>query len=475
MSSIVNSITGGVSGGSGAAGINYNASGADIQAPVTNDQYAAQLGNTNRALQQNDIVYNQAMSQNATGNLGGTFAQLQNITNGQGPNPAQAQLAQATAANTANQAALMAGQRGSSANTGLIARQAAMQGGANQQASAGQAATLQAQQSLSALGQQGQIAQNQIQNQQQAANADINAHQNQQQQLLNAIGQQNNANVGMQSNVNNANAGIANTVAGGQMQLIGNLAGGAGSAAMMMAGGGSVMPLPLAMADGGVPNQTAKGAQSNLGKFLNGTASSTPAGTVGAGANQLGQAVGKGIGSMFSSSSPSSQPATGGSSASDYTSTTGQGGSDSSDYKNLDAHDSQLEQDLAQGPQAMMADGGLMAIASKLAPMIQMMAAHGGKVPALVSPGERYLSPKDVEEVEHGADPMEKGKKIPGKAKVKGDKNSYANDTVPATLEEGGIVLPRSVTQAKHPHWEAHKFVSQIMAKQGKQLPKKSK
>jgi len=60
------------------------------------------------------------------------------------------------------------------------------------------------------------------------------------------------------------------------------------------------------------------------------------------------------------------------------------------------------------------------------------------------------------------------GEKIPGKPKVGGAKNSYANDTVPKSLNEGDIILPRSVTQAKNPHWAAHKFVSAIMAKNGK-------
>ncbi len=99
--------------------------------------------------------------------------------------------------------------------------------------------------------------------------------------------------------------------------------------------------------------------------------------------------------------------------------------------------------------------------------------AEGGKVPAMVSPGEQYLPPQDVKKVEQGADPLSVGERIPGKAKVKG--NSYANDTVPKTLESGGIVLPKSVMEAKHPHWEAHKFVAAIMAKNGKSLPKRKK
>lgn len=84
-------------------------------------------------------------------------AQQQSLANallsqsqGQGPNPAQAALAQATGQNVAAQNALMAGQRGASANPALLARQAAMQGAQTQQNAAGQAATLQAQQQIAA-------------------------------------------------------------------------------------------------------------------------------------------------------------------------------------------------------------------------------------------------------------------------------------------------------------------------------------
>lgn len=95
--------------------------------------------------------------------------------------------------------------------------------------------------------------------------------------------------------------------------------------------------------------------------------------------------------------------------------------------------------------------------------------AKGGAVPnSLVSPGERYLSPKAVKEVEQGKkSPMKAGEKIPGRAKVGGAVNSYANDFVPKTLQEGGIVLPRSVTKSKDPAREAHKFVKALLARQG--------
>lgn len=90
--------------------------------------------------------------------------------------------------------------------------------------------------------------------------------------------------------------------------------------------------------------------------------------------------------------------------------------------------------------------------------------AKGGKVPVMVSPGEKYLSPQDVEQVKAGASPIDVGKTVPGKPKVGGAKNSYSNDTVPMDAEEGAIIVPRSDTQAKDKHEASTRFVEQILA-----------
>lgn len=136
--------------------------------------------------------------------------QLQAQSMGQGPNPAQAQLAQNTAANTANQAAMMAGQRGVSSNTGLAGRQIAQQGAMNQQNAVGQAATLQAQQQLAAqsalMQQQGMMAN--------TAGTQIGQYSNQ----LNNLG---NLNLAQQQTLYNAqtgNASAANQAAANQNQ-----------------------------------------------------------------------------------------------------------------------------------------------------------------------------------------------------------------------------------------------------------------
>lgn len=140
----------------GGNGLNFNAQQyANLQQPYNGQQVQDQLA-------QYQQLVNALGGQNGIGNQSNVYNQLQNVANGQGPNPAQAMLSQATGANVSNQAALMAGQRGASANPGLIARQASMQGGNLQQQAVGQGATMQANQSLNALGQLGGLASQQV-------------------------------------------------------------------------------------------------------------------------------------------------------------------------------------------------------------------------------------------------------------------------------------------------------------------------
>jgi hypothetical protein len=100
--------------------------------------------------------------------------------------------------------------------------------------------------------------------------------------------------------------------------------------------------------------------------------------------------------------------------------------------------------------------------------------AHGGQVDALVSPGEKYLDKQDVQEVKSGKPVLSAGRTIPGKPKVSGAKDDYKNDTIPMKLEEGGIVIPRSVTQSKNPEDKAQRFVEAIFMGKPK-LKRKSK
>lgn len=180
------------------------------------------------------------------GNFQNNQAQQQQLANalalnaqGQGPNPAQAMLAQSTGNNVANQAALIAGQRGGGANAGLMARQAAMAGANAQQQSAGQAATMQAQQQLAAQQQQAQVL-GQMGSQniaQQGASAGL---------FGTASGAQNNqnntnvANYGMMQGLNQkteqSNADAVNKTTGGLMNGIG------GAASMFAMAKGGMVP-----------------------------------------------------------------------------------------------------------------------------------------------------------------------------------------------------------------------------------------
>lgn len=137
--------------GGGAGGGGFTAKGA------TQEQADQATGNVQNSYESQQKFLQALSQQNGVQNQQDVFLQqkaladqLQQQTMGQGPNPAQAQLAQNTGANIQQQAALMAGQRGASANSGLMARQAAMQGGNMQQQAAGQAATMQANQQLAA-------------------------------------------------------------------------------------------------------------------------------------------------------------------------------------------------------------------------------------------------------------------------------------------------------------------------------------
>lgn len=360
-----------------------------------------------------------------------------------------AALNQATGANVAQQGALMAGQRGSAQNAGLMARQIGQQGAATQQQAVGQGATMQAQQSLGAMQQLG--------SQQQAMQSVAGQQVGQQQtglQNLNQANLQNQSNqMGLQSSANSANAGIAGANAQAQGNILGGLAGGAGAALMLMADGGEAtangqppMQPTMPMTSPNVPQQPQQsGPRSAIGQMFQ---NSSTKNTLGTGSSALGSAIGQGIKSLFSSNqdTPGADKAFAAFNAApeDPIANTGSGNM----YGVQNANPAALE--------AANSNYGF---------------AKGGKVPALVSPGEIRIPAKDVKSVASGKKSPLAGEKIPGKPKIAGARNSYANDTVKKTLNEGDIILPRSVTQSKNPHWAAHKFISDIMA--GKHKGKK--
>jgi hypothetical protein len=355
---------------------------------------AAPVVQTQANLQPNINTAQQGVQSNI-GNQNAFAQALQTQMNGGGPNLAATQLANATGQNVANQAALMASQRGSGSNAGLIARQAAQQGGALQQNAAGQAAQLRAQQQLAAQGQlagtYGQIGTEQGQNL--ATNQQALASQNQ---------ATNQATLG----TNQINAQIGANNAANQGDILGGI--GAGL--------------------------TAAGATGVLGT--------------------AGKVLGAAEGGEVPSPSESTR---------DYT--PGGISQDASFSSELPLHLKPLAD--IYHPQVSQTPAKNNSPTQSSPPTQNM--AKGGKVQALVSPGERFLKPEDVKDVAKGKkNPMEAGVKIPGKPVVPGAKDDYANDTVPKKLETGGIVIPRHITQGKNPGKDASDFVMAIINKKGK-------
>lgn len=258
----------------GGSGAGFQASNTNILQPATTQQANDQYTQAQSGIGQQQSFVNALGMQGGVGNQSNVFQQQQalagtlgNQAAGIGPNPALAQLNQATGQNMQQQAAMQGSQRGVGANAGLLARQVGQQGAQIQQQSAGQAATMQAQQQIAAqqLLQQQQANMGNLASQQVAQQAGGLSNLNQfsqgeQGQVLGAIQGQNNANVGMQSNINSANASIASQNAKSQSGLLGGILGGAGAALTGglggLLGGGAAAASPFASSAGQVGNIT---------------------------------------------------------------------------------------------------------------------------------------------------------------------------------------------------------------------------
>lgn len=197
--------------------------GSSVQNPSNVAQANQNFNDVQAGIGQSQSFLNALQGLNGIQNQGNVFNQLQNVANGQGPNPAQAMLNNTTGQNVAQQAALMGSQRGVSSNPGLLARQAAQQGSQIQQQAAGQGAALQAQQSLGALGQLGGLASQQVQQQQNALGQYNAATQGARGQTLNSIGGQN---TNATTTSNNAGQNILGGVAGALGSVVGLAEGG---------------------------------------------------------------------------------------------------------------------------------------------------------------------------------------------------------------------------------------------------------
>ncbi len=454
-----------------------------------NQQLANQLGANNGAANQAKVygqgqeLSGQLQQANGIGTQGaaiqglqgvaaqqqGTADMYRNIANGTGPNPAQAALNQSTGQNVANQAALMAGQRGASSNVGLLARQAAQQGANTQQQAVGQSATLQANQQIAglqgmagaqnAMGQTHQMigglgtsqlsaqqaqqnmlagqAQNQVGNQmganqayanqanimggQQIAqtNAGVGAAQNQQNMGMQALGNYNTNLVNSQGSVNSANAGLAGVQMKGQQDLIGGVMQGVGLGAAM-AGGGYV-----AMADGGAPYAAPSGSGPVMLEPPPPAAPMAGPAPVTAPPPGPQSAFGQFLAGNSSTGQFLTQTQTPDTTAALAPTNVGNSG------------DSALK----KGGQS--AGSGAMQMASKVAPLLLSTggsAQHdyrgGGHVKA-TTPAEKAVKPG----------------------------NSYANDKIKALLSEGEVVIPKTVMESKDPVKASADFVAKVLAK----------
>lgn len=453
-----------------------NAVAANIQGGTNqaqlNNAYTGATNALNNQINLTNTLNPQAAT--AVGNQNMLAEQEGAMARGEGPNPAANQLAQATGANVSNQAALMAGQRGASANPALIAREAAQQGAQTQQQAAGQAATLQAEQQIAAQNNLANLSNTQI-NQTGGATTALNtAQQNEQNVLQGANTAANNAAVSMQGNINNNNASMNHGLLGGitnaisNIPIIGSLFDEGGEVGKdgkpgVIHHGHKKLEFVHKMAKmglehfdkGGMP-----GEQIKQNPLVPGVTPIAPTQSFGGQYNPVNNS---GAPEM---SSPSSE---------------------SFDLGIPNAKDKESQMDLANeglsGAQKQfnsMTEGHLEPGAGDVANYISAYKGgdiaqgphkshvanflHGGvakKVPAMVSAGEVYLTPDQVKKVVHeGANPLKIGHKFKGKAKVKGD--SIKNDTIPVDLEEGGVIVDRKNVMSKE---KASSFVHHAVAR----------
>jgi hypothetical protein len=395
---------------------NFQASGAPLQAGTNAQELNSAYGQAQGGLGAQQSFAGALSGQGAQGmnTQGALTGQLQGVINGTGPNAAQAALNQNTAQNVANQQAAAAGQRGASSNVGLMERNAALQGANAQQQAVGQAATLQAQQQLAAQGQLQNLAANQINQQGQAISGVNTSAQNEQNTLQGANTALNNANVGMQSNLNNVNSTTAQGNQASSNGLIGGLLNGASSIVSSI------------LSKGGVVGRDGKKVVAVTFHPTHMVHHYDGGGSVNVNFDDAN----------YSPVPSESSPNIGSMNPTNEAQAWQSGGSKGGGVGGAIA-----------GLAALMAKGGNVCNGPHQSHVANFL-AQGGAVPAMVSAGERYLGPDDVKRVvEQGDNPLKLGHEFKGKAKVKGD--SLKNDTIPATLEEGGVVIPRHVMNKK--------------------------
>lgn len=398
-------------------------------APTSSTDYSGIIGNaaSNSLAGYNGFQKNQDQQQ-------GLFGNLQSVANGNGPNPAQNMLNQATGANVANQAALMASQRGAGANAGLLARQAAMAGSGTQQQAAGQAATLQSQQQLNALNaQSGVLGQMGNQNiaEQGANNSLFGA----------ATGAQNTQDANTISNYGNAqglNQKTAQNNADATNKTLGGLTNGIGAIAALFAHGGQVPSHFQHMHALYHADNPKLATVPEKYRFANGGAVPNPTST----------ATNTGTSTATSTALSVDQRKTKAQKLNDImdpNSTASVGYADGGDV---------LAPDF-KGVQRRIGNW-----ATEGQTDLQMKAAKS----VAQNGGESQMLPPDMKSTTAVSD-YRSGGSVSGMAKVAGD--SLKNDTQPAMLSPKEIVLPRSITMAPDAPEKAKAFVEAILRKQG--------
>lgn len=348
--------------------------------------------------------------------------QLLAQSQGQGPNIANLQLQQATNQNNQQGAALLGSQRGM--NPALAQRLIANQTAMNNQNAAGQSGMLRAQQQLAAqqglanvYGQQGTEA-----NANAAAN--YSALGNQNNAVTSAVNAANQANAQIAQNNTNQNAGITSGIMNGIGSMMSMMGGGAEGGEvphdlepMVVSKGSKVHPLHLFQGgdmfsnyatnaiDPGLSAGTSASANNLFGATAKGSAPTVGSGGGGGGDSSGGGGMMGGITKLFGSGSPMSG-------SSDVSGSGGFAGGDSGDFTS----------------------------------MAGMLAAHGGQIPVVLSPGELKIPAHKVAAVASGKEKAsEAGQRVPGKAKVKGD--SLKNDTFPTHASAGDVIIKRTKAQ----------------------------
>lgn len=364
-------------------------------------------------------------------NLANSYNQLQQVAQGNGPNPAMAQYNQNVQNLAKQQSGAISSVQGIS--PALAARMASQQGSGAMQNAAAQGATMQAQQQLGAMGQAAGVA-----------------------------GSQANIAAGMQQNVNNVNGSLAQNQMQGQQGLMGGImsgfgamSGAGGMAAAAANGGMAGKDFGRPMADGGDVSQP-----SLLSQFLSGQNPQSVQTQV-APTQSLPAVSGfdKGLGGY---GAPKGKSSPGGGATSSPSDTAigdyAPGGTDIYQSPNFGA--SLMNMHGGMGASDYMGSNSDYATSLMNQPTGM---AKGGQVSALLSPGETYIPPGKVKQAAKSANPLASGKKVPGKPRVAG--NSYANDVVPAKLDAGGVVIPNSIMQSKDPAAGAKDFIAGIIAK----------